>query len=169
MPCLIADPYRVPLPAHVGVSGGRTSGYLAWHVWESTHHDPDVHYIFTNTGYEHPKTIEFIRRMRDDWGLPIVALEYDHPCDGSGPDSGMVVHERRLEDLSVDGVPFKTLLRAIHTYRVSSPDQDCEACEGSGVIDGAMFSVQCAMCGGGGCARISARFLIPPPVCAQDT
>lgn len=150
MICSIQNPYQVPLPAHVGVSGGRTSGYLAWHVWEATDHSPEVRYIFTNTGYEHPKTIEFIRRMRDDWGLPIVALEYDHPCDGSGPQSGMMVYERQLEDLSVDGTPFRTLMRAVHAYRLSSPDQDCEACEGSGVISGAMFSVQCAICGGSG-------------------
>lgn len=144
------NPYAVPLPAVVGTSGGRTSGYLAWHVWQATKQSPEVLYLFQNTGFEHPATIRFLIQMRDVWGLPIQALEYDHPCDGSGPESGMTVREVRLEDCSVDGRPFRTLLKAIHTYRTMSADRQCPTCEGSGIVDGSLFSVQCGDCGGTG-------------------
>lgn len=147
------NPYAVPLPAVVGTSGGRTSGYLAWHVWQATKQSPEVLYLFQNTGFEHPATIRFLIQMRDVWGLPIQALEYDHPCDGSGPESGMTVQEVRLEDCSVDGRPFRTLLRAIHTFRIMSPDQQCIACEGAGVINWGLFSTQCGDCGGTGDRR----------------
>lgn len=142
--------YSVPLPAVVGTSGGRTSGYLAWHVWQATKRSSDVLYLFQNTGFEHPATIRFLIQMRDIWGLPIQALEYDHPCDGSGPESGMIVREVRLEDCSVDGRPFRTLLKAIHTYRTMTADQRCPTCGGCGVVAGDLLSVQCGDCMGTG-------------------
>ena len=155
------NPYAVPLPAVVGTSGGRTSGYLAWHVWQATQRSPEVLYLFQNTGFEHPATIRFLIQMRDVWGLPIQALEYDHPCDGSGPESGMTVREVRLEDCSVDGRPFRTLLKAIHTYRIMSTDRLCPTCKGGGVIDGDLFSVQCGDCGGTGAP--SHTHILPQP------
>lgn len=147
------NPYSVPLPAVVGTSGGRTSGYLAWHVWQATQRSEEVLYLFQNTGFEHPATLRFLINMRDVWGLPIRALEYDHPCDGSGPESGMVVREVQLEDCSLDGRPLKTLLKAIYTYRSSSPDQRCHTCGGGGVVDGELFSVKCGDCLGTGDRR----------------
>lgn len=145
--------YSIPLPAVVGVSGGRTSGYLAWHVWQATDHSPEVLYLFQNTGFEHPATIRFLIQMRDVWGLPIRALEYDHPCDGSGPESGMTVREVALEDCSTDGKPFRTLMRAIHTYRVNSGNNRCPTCDGSGSVSGHLLSAVCGDCGGTGDRR----------------
>ena len=144
------NPYSVPLPAVVGTSGGRTSGYLAWHVWQATRQSRDVRYLFQNTGFEHPATIRFLTQMRDIWGLPIQALEYDHPCNGSGPESGMIVREVRLEDCSLDGRPFRTLLKAIYAYRTQSTDRKCPSCNGSGIIDGALLLAQCGDCMGTG-------------------
>lgn len=143
------NPYAVPLPAVVGTSGGRTSGYLAWHVWQATQKSPGVLYLFQNTGFENPATIRFLIQMRDIWGLPIQALEYDHPCDGSGPESGMTARQVRLEDCSVDGRPFRTLLRAIAAHR-RFKGIHCHTCGGSGIIDGDLFAVQCGDCSGTG-------------------
>lgn len=143
------NPYLVPLPAVVGTSGGRTSGYLAWHVWQATKQSTEVLYLFQNTGFEHPATIRFLINMRDVWGLPIRALEYDHPCDGSGPESGMIVREVKLEDCSLDGGPFRKLMRAISIHRQHKGIR-CHTCHGTGTIDGDMFSVRCGDCGGGG-------------------
>jgi hypothetical protein len=108
-----------------------------------------VLYLFQNTGFEHPATLRFLANMRDVWGLPIRALEYDHPCDGSGPESGMVVREVKLEDCSLDGRPFRTLMRAISVHRQHKGIR-CHTCHGTGTIDGDMFSVRCGDCGGGG-------------------
>lgn len=144
------NPYLVPLPAVVGTSGGRTSGYLAWHVWQATGRSSEVLYLFQNTGFEHPATIRFLINMRDVWGLPIQALEYDHPCDGSGPESGMTVREVSLEECSTDGRPFRTLLRAVHAYRVASGDTICRTCDGVGVIHGKLINSQCGDCCGAG-------------------
>lgn len=143
------NPYAVPLPAVVGTSGGRTSGYLAWHVWQATQKSPEVLYLFQNTGFENPATIRFLIQMRDVWGLPIQALEYDHPCDGSGPESGMTVREVRLEDCSVDGRPFRTLLKAIAVHREAKGIR-CHTCDGLGIVEGALFTVPCGDCGGSG-------------------
>jgi hypothetical protein len=159
------NPYAVPLPAVVGVSGGRTSGYLAWHIWQATSRSTDVLYLFQNTGFEHPATIRFLIQMRDVWGLPIRALEYDHPCDGTGPESGMTVREVQLEECSLDGGPFRTYLRAQEAYRTTTP-YTCPYCEGTGVQSAwaeqlMMFALPCVPCRGtGGRSNLS---VLPNP------
>lgn len=160
------NPYAVPLPAVVGVSGGRTSGYLAWHIWQATKGSTDVLYLFQNTGFEHPATIRFLIQMRDVWGLPIRALEYDHPCDGTGPESGMTVREVQLEECSLDGGPFRTMLKAIEAHRKNKGIR-CHACGGQGVINGSLFDAQCSVCGGGGNPNLFV--VLPNPVQRQCT
>ena len=67
-------------PAVVSFSGGRTSGYMLWHILDA--HGgalPDgVKVIFNNTGKEREETLEFVERCSQRWNVPITWLEYDH-------------------------------------------------------------------------------------------
>lgn len=56
----------------VSFSGGRTSAYLCYIMKER--YGDDVDFIFMDTGAEHPKTYEFIRKVNDEFGLNLVCL-----------------------------------------------------------------------------------------------
>lgn len=52
----------------VSLSGGRTSGALVELF------GPNADYVFVNTGFEHPKTYEFIRNIADHYGINVTCL-----------------------------------------------------------------------------------------------
>ena len=63
----------------VSFSGGRTSAYLV-HLMEQKRKSGEidnVHYVFMDTGAEHPKTYEFIRKCVDHFGIDLTCLRVD--------------------------------------------------------------------------------------------
>ena len=75
----IHDPYRIPRPAVISFSGGRTSGYMLEHIvaaYGGTLPD-DIAVVFANTGLEHPATLDFVDTCSKAWGVDIVWVEYD--------------------------------------------------------------------------------------------
>ena len=74
-----ANPYKIPEgDVQICFSGGRTSAYLLHHVWKNNTADDlkRVKVVFTNTGREMPETLDFVQRCGQEWGIPIVWLEY---------------------------------------------------------------------------------------------
>ena len=67
-------------PAVVSFSGGRTSGYMLWHVLQAFGGTlpADVKVVFCNTGKERPETLDFVERCSQRWGVEVVWLEYRH-------------------------------------------------------------------------------------------
>jgi 3'-phosphoadenosine 5'-phosphosulfate sulfotransferase (PAPS reductase)/FAD synthetase len=74
----VTNPYLLDRPAVVSFSGGRTSGYLLRRVLDAFGGTlpPDVAVIFCNTGKERPETLDFVERCSQEWGVPVVWLEY---------------------------------------------------------------------------------------------
>lgn len=71
--------FRLPETGNVQISfsGGRTSGYMLWHVLEANGGLPDrAKCIFTNTGREMDATYDFIQECSQRWDVPITWLEY---------------------------------------------------------------------------------------------
>jgi 3'-phosphoadenosine 5'-phosphosulfate sulfotransferase (PAPS reductase)/FAD synthetase len=65
-----------PKPLVVSVSGGRSSGIMARAIQQGACSEYSPHfYLFANTGKEREETLRFVRRMQDEWGLPIIWLE----------------------------------------------------------------------------------------------
>ncbi|GAA3721295.1 phosphoadenosine phosphosulfate reductase family protein [Oceanisphaera sediminis] len=59
----------------VSFSGGRTSAYLVWLMEQKRIHERwDVHYIFMDTGAEHPLTYRFVREVVKFWDIPLTVL-----------------------------------------------------------------------------------------------
>jgi hypothetical protein len=60
----------------VSFSGGRTSAYLV-HLMEQKRKNEgwDVEYVFMDTGAEHPKTYEFIKKCVDYFGIELTVLK----------------------------------------------------------------------------------------------
>jgi len=102
----LSDPYHIDLPAVVSFSGGRTSGYMLYHILQAHGGQPDgLRVCFQNTGLEHAKTYEFIKACADNWSVNIEWLEYRVDADGN--------HAFELVDFdtaSRKGEPFTTLI-----------------------------------------------------------
>ncbi len=61
----------------VSFSGGRTSAYLLWLMEQKRQAGEDVHYVFMDTGCEHPMTYRFIREVVKFWDIPLTVLQVD--------------------------------------------------------------------------------------------
>ena len=75
----IHDPYRIPRPAVISFSGGRTSGYMLAHIAAAYGGalPDDIAVVFANTGLEHPATLDFVDTCSKAWGVDIAWVEYD--------------------------------------------------------------------------------------------
>jgi 3'-phosphoadenosine 5'-phosphosulfate sulfotransferase (PAPS reductase)/FAD synthetase len=73
-----SDPYKLPDgPVAIQFSGGRTSGYMLWHILDRYDGQlpADCHVLFQNTGREMTETLDFVRDCGANWNVPIVWIE----------------------------------------------------------------------------------------------
>ncbi|PHN28917.1 hypothetical protein [Pseudomonas sp. ICMP 561] len=110
-------PYLITGPAQIGLSGGRTSGHMAWKILEA--HDfnlpSDVHFFFQNTGKEREETLVFIDQMSKRWGINVVWMEW---CRVYGqPDDAQWYKLVDFETASRNGEPFSMMLDYFAEYR----------------------------------------------------
>lgn len=97
----------------VSFSGGRTSAYLV-HLMEQKrkHEGWDVHYVFMDTGAEHPATYDFVRDVVEKWKIPLICLRVDiNPTIGKG--NGY--REMDINQCKHDLEPWKSMLRKYGT------------------------------------------------------
>ena len=78
LPRTARNPFRVPRPAVISFSGGRTSSYMLKHIVDA--YDGrlprDIAVVFANTGLERPETLEFVDLCGRQWGIEIAWVEY---------------------------------------------------------------------------------------------
>jgi 3'-phosphoadenosine 5'-phosphosulfate sulfotransferase (PAPS reductase)/FAD synthetase len=67
---------KTDLPHVVNFSGGRTSAYLVSLFEEAKKKQPDlkVEYVFCDTGAEHPKTYEFIKKVVEHFKIDLTCI-----------------------------------------------------------------------------------------------
>ncbi|WP_017516530.1 hypothetical protein ACQCLI_04910 [Pseudomonas nitroreducens] len=72
------NPYFIKGPAQIGLSGGRTSGYMMRKILDAHNGvlPPDVHVFFQNTGKEVEPTLEFINEISQRWAVPVIWMEW---------------------------------------------------------------------------------------------
>ena len=99
------NPYRVPRPAVISFSGGRTSAFMLKNVIDAYGGRlPDGIWVaFANTGMERPETLDFVDICGRAWGVEINWIEYlwDAP------------HRTRVVDYATasrNGEPFAALI-----------------------------------------------------------
>ena len=90
----------------VSFSGGRTSAYMV-HVIERMRREgtiDNVHYVFLDTGAEHPKTYEFIRNCVNHFGIDLICLRSKiNPELGQPTSFEQISHKDMGWDLSTWG------------------------------------------------------------------
>lgn len=109
------NPYRIEGPALISFSGGRTSGYMLWHVLDAYDGKlpDDVHVTFANTGKEREETLRFIHDCETHWGVHVNWVEWlSRPKGKEGRDTpvgarfALVSHN----SASRNGEPFSALI-----------------------------------------------------------
>ena len=90
----------------VSFSGGRTSAYLC-KIMIDTYGRDNVDFIYMDTGAEHQKTYEFIRRVNNEFGLNLICLrgDFSRPL-GAGVGYSVV----DINSLKSDLKPFKEMM-----------------------------------------------------------
>lgn len=90
----------------VSFSGGRTSAYLC-KIMIDTYGRNNVDFIYMDTGAEHSKTYEFIRKVNNEFGLNLICLrgDFTRPL-GDGVGYSIV----DIESLKPDLLPFKAMI-----------------------------------------------------------
>jgi 3'-phosphoadenosine 5'-phosphosulfate sulfotransferase (PAPS reductase)/FAD synthetase len=104
----VLNPYQLEPPALVSFSGGRTSAYMLRQILDAYGGSlPDgVGVTFSNTGKEHPATLDFVQECSERWNVPITWLEYD-PKGEKQRKFRIVDHKTA----SRNGEPYETLLK----------------------------------------------------------
>lgn len=102
------NPYKIPTPALISFSGGRTSGFMLHNIIQAYGGKlpDDVHVVFANTGKEAPETLDFVHEVSEKWGVHINWLE--HYFGDERP-----IHRTKVvtyETASRNGEPFERLL-----------------------------------------------------------
>lgn len=123
----MSNPYKIDLPARVSFSGGRTSGYLLYHIIQAFGGSApeDLIVTFANTGRELEETLEFVRDCEKFWDVKIHWIEYcrDTTKPVVKPDCGQKrigCHSFRVtnfETASRKGEPFRQLIEVKADFR----------------------------------------------------
>lgn len=92
----------------VSFSGGRTSAYLVWLMEQKRKLEGwDVHYIFMDTGGEHPKTYKFINDVVNNFSIDITCLRVNiNPELGKGNEYSVVP----LSECKFDLQPWRDMM-----------------------------------------------------------
>ena len=69
--------YRIPTPAVISFSGGRTSAFMLKQILNAYGGKlpKDIHVCFANTGKELPETLDFVHECEKMWDIDITWLE----------------------------------------------------------------------------------------------
>jgi 3'-phosphoadenosine 5'-phosphosulfate sulfotransferase (PAPS reductase)/FAD synthetase len=89
-------------------SGGRTSAVLAKHIKENPIKYSNVIYVFLNTGKEVEKTLQFVDKCDNDWGLNVIWLESLINYEKGKPTTYKIVD---FKTASRNGQPFEAMLK----------------------------------------------------------
>ena len=67
------DPYKIPTPALISFSGGRTSAFMLFNIIKSFGGKlpNDIYVVFANTGKEAPETLDFVNEISKKWDIKI--------------------------------------------------------------------------------------------------
>ncbi len=95
----------------VSFSGGRTSAYLC-HLMIDLYGRENVDFIFMDTGAEHPKTYEFIKKVNKYLGLNLTCLRGDFNQPLGKPHTYKVVD---IDDCNCDLGPYTELVNKYGT------------------------------------------------------
>ena len=106
----------------VSFSGGRTSAYMV-HLIERMRREgtiDNVHYVFMDTGAEHPKTYEFVKKCAEHFKIKLTCLRAVMTPAFEG--TGIRYKEIDIDDCKFDMEPWVDLLTCYHAPKITMPN-----------------------------------------------
>lgn len=111
----------------VSFSGGRTSGYMLWWLfnkWEDRH-NWEMIVVFANTGKESSETLVFVHKCSWRWNIPIVWVEAKH-VNGNGEmlsEKGWSVSHNVVDYFTASrkGEPFEEMIKNLGIPTTNAP------------------------------------------------
>ena len=102
---VMSNPYLLETPGVINFSGGRTSGYMLYHILKAYDGKlpEDLPVVFANTGKEMPQTLDFVHECSEKWNVPIVWVEWNNECEH---DLDVVNHNSAARN----GEPYEKLI-----------------------------------------------------------
>jgi len=119
----VSNCYLLDRPARIAFSGGRTSGYMLYHVLQAFGGvlPDDVLVTFANTGKEREETLQFVHECQKRWNVSVRWIEY---CRTQAPvvtKSGKIgchgFKEVDFHTASRNGEPFEQIIDVKAEYR----------------------------------------------------
>ena len=106
------------LPQVVSFSGGRTSAYLVYQKNQERLKGDAIHFLFMDTGAEHPATYKFIRDVVANWNIPLICLRVVvNPVLGKGNGYRIVP----LDEIGPDLQPMRDICAKYGTPYIHGP------------------------------------------------
>lgn len=100
------------IPEVVSFSGGRTSAHLVYLKNQERLKGADIHFLFMDTGAEHPATYQFIRDVVAQWDIPLICLRVVvNPVLGKGNSYRVVP----LDEIGPDLQPMRDICKKYGT------------------------------------------------------
>ena len=91
----------------ISFSGGRTSGFMAWHLIENYRDQFDIQVVFANTGSEREETLKFVDQCDKHFGWGITWVEaVTHHGERKGSTHRVVTYETA----SRNNEPFESMI-----------------------------------------------------------
>ena len=101
----------------ISVSGGLTSGYMLRRLWDKYRDEFEIQAVFANTGFEHEKTLQFVKNITEKWRIPITWVE---AVVNSGP-IGCTHKIVDFQSASRAGEPFQEVMEKYGLCNQSYP------------------------------------------------
>lgn len=110
------NPFKIPAPALIAVSGGRTSAYMLRRVLDAYDGTlpQGVVAAFCNTGLEHNLTLDFVHECETRWGVHIHWLEFDRTAEN-------LTRIVDYQTASRDGRPMREIIATRPTAHLFNP------------------------------------------------
>lgn len=91
----------------ISFSGGETSAYMTWWIWNNWKDKYNMIVVFANTGEENEETLEFVNKFSIHFNIPIVWVE---ALVHHGKRKGSTFRQVSFETASRNGEPFRDVV-----------------------------------------------------------